>query len=335
MAKLACCALANLAEMAENFDRIADANAIPSLVSTLSDQNDELRREAARALGNLAANIEFGDLILREGALPYLVPMLRSADQLTQRMSAFALCNLSSNIRNQGFLLEGGLFDPLIHETKMALDPKSRSDFECTRYCLLILSNLAVNVHNHPLLMKYALEPLADFSKHRDIKCRQHAVFCLGNLCSNIDNLQQVLGSGSLRTIITYAFPSSDVSANVQFQAVAALRGMSTHPVLRVQIVREGALEPIILAAKSNSIEVQREAAACMCNMALAEENKIVMARGGALPALIALSMSGDKEREAHSSAALANISEMVEGRTQERMIEEGILKPLMRLAGM
>ena len=89
----------------------------------------------------------------------------------------------------------------------------------------------------------------------------------------------------------------------------------------------------MILAAKSNSIEVQREAAAAMCNISLAEENKIIMARGGALPALIALSMSGDREREAHASAALANIAEMVEGRTQERMIEEGSLKPLMRLA--
>ena len=43
--------------------------------------------------------------------------------------------------------------------------------------------------------------------------------------------------------------------------------------------------------------------------------------------------MSGDTQREAHASAALANIAEMVEGRTQDRMIEEGVLKPLMRLA--
>ena len=64
---MACCTLANLAEMSENFDRIADASAISNLVSVLGDPNEELRREAARALGNLAANIEFGDVILREG----------------------------------------------------------------------------------------------------------------------------------------------------------------------------------------------------------------------------------------------------------------------------
>ena len=65
----------------------------------------------------------------------------------------------------------------------------------------------------------------------------------------------------------------------------------------------------------------------------LAEENKVVMARGGSVPALVSLAMSGDVQRETHASAALANIAEMVEGRTQDRMIEEGVLKPLMRLA--
>jgi vacuolar protein 8 len=86
------------------------------------------------------------------------------------------------------------------------------------------------------------------------------------------------------------------------------------------------------MSATSPSIEVQREAAATLCNIALAEENKIVMARGGALPALVSLLQSNDPQREVHACAALANMAEMVEGRTQERMIEEGVLKPLMRL---
>lgn len=85
------------------------------------------------------------------------------------------------------------------------------------------------------------------------------------------------------------------------------MRGIATHPVLRIQLVRDGALEPLIMCANSQSIEVQREAAATMCNIALAEENKVILARGGALPALISLAMSGDRQREIHSVAALAN----------------------------
>lgn len=335
IARLACCCIANLAEMAVNFDLIHDSGAIVNLVWILSSPSEEVKREAARALGNLSANIELGDVILREGALPHLIPMLRSPDYLTQRMSSMALCNLSSNIRNQGFMLNGGLFEPLLHETQLSLDPKSKSDHECTRYCLLTLANLSVNPINQKNIMKYALDTLSQFSKHRDVKCRQHAVFCLGNLCSNADNLEEIMSSGVLRTLITYAFPSSDSSNNVQFQAVAALRGLATHPILRVQIVREGALEPLIMATKSASIEVQREAAAAICNLAISEENKVILARSGVLGVLVSMATGAgsDEQRELHAVCALANIAEMVEGRTQERMIEEGVMKVLIRLS--
>ncbi len=85
---------------------------------------------------------------------------------------------MSSNIRNQSYMLNGGLFEPLMNETKLSLDPKSTSDHECVRYCLLTLTNLSVNAVNHPIVMR-EINVLAEFSKHRDIKCRQHAVFCI------------------------------------------------------------------------------------------------------------------------------------------------------------
>lgn len=113
------------------------------------------------------------------------------------------------------------MFEVLLVEITQALDPKSRSDYECTRYCLLVITNLAVSVSNHAILMKQALPILSQFSKHRDIKCRQHALYCIANLCSNKDNIEDIIATGCLRTVITYAFPSSDSSANVQFQVMS------------------------------------------------------------------------------------------------------------------
>lgn len=60
--------------------------------------------------------------------------------------------------------------------------------------------------------------------------------------------------------------------------------------------------------------------------------DKVAMARSGVLPALSHLCLSGDRERQIHAVAAMANIAEMVEGRTQKRMIEEGCIKPLLGL---
>ena len=114
-------------------------------------------------------------------------------------------------------------------------------------------------------------------------------------------------------------------SQRLQFQAVAALRGLAVHPEIRLEITRHGGLEPLILAAHADNIEIQREVAAALCNIALNEENKVQIARSGCLPALVQLAQSDDRERERHSICALANVAEMVEGRTQRRMLEEGV----------
>ena len=57
------------------------------------------------------------------------------------------------------------------------------------------------------------------------------------------------------------------------------------------------------------------------------------MARSGVLPALVALAQSKDREREIHAVACMANLAEMVEGRTQSRMLDDGCLRPLLSLA--
>ena len=195
--------------MHHHLDKIIDANAIPPLMLALTESLPIVQREAARCLGNLAANIEYGDMILRAGAQPHLLTLMRSEDELCQRMSAMALANLSSNIRNQGKMLHEGLLEPIKALCESALDPKAMTDAETVRYALLVLANVAVSHANHEMLMEEILGTLGNFSKHRDIKCRQHAVFALGNLCANHDNLETIVAAGCLKTIITYAFPST------------------------------------------------------------------------------------------------------------------------------
>eukprot|EP00952_Eustigmatos_sp_NYUAD-ZCMA_P001508 6699-Eustigmatos_ZCMA.PRE.1 len=64
----------------------------------------------------------------------------------------------------------------------------------------------------------------------------------------------------------------------------------------------------------------------------MAEENKVTMARGGVTPVLLGLIESKDQERELHAICGLANMAEMLEGRTQKRMIEDGCLGKIVRL---
>lgn len=118
-------------------------------------------------------------------------------------------------------------------------------------------------------------------------------MLAIGNLCANPANLEGIVAAGCVPTLATYAYPSRDSSVNVQFQAAAALRGLASHDTLRVELLHENILEPLMLAATAPATgefkagvvydemeatvdpEVQREVAAALCNLALAEENKV------------------------------------------------------------
>ena len=104
------------------------------------------------------------------------------------------------------------------------------------------------------------------------------AVFnvCARNLASDPQNLDIVMQGGCLKPIVSFAFPGD---FNVQFQAVAALRGLAVNPEVRLEITRAGALEPLILAAQADNIEVQRGRVAALANISLNEENKVQIAR--------------------------------------------------------
>jgi len=135
------------------------------------------------------------------------------------------------------------------------------------RYALLVIANLASSHTNHPRLVtekeitkdtKEAgpgsmLAGLALFSGHGDIKCRQNACLAIGNLCSNIDNLEAVLSTGCIKTLVTYAYPSADSAINVQFQAVAGIRGLAAHDTIRVRLMKEKVLEPLMMSATAQT----------------------------------------------------------------------------------
>ena len=131
------------------------------------------------------------------------------------------------------------------------------------RYALLVIANLASSHTNHPRLVTERevtkdtkdagpgsmLAGLALFSGHGDIKCRQNACLAIGNLCSNVDNLEAVLRTGCIKTLVTYAYPSADSAINVQFQAVAGIRGLAAHDTIRVRLMKENVLEPLMMSA--------------------------------------------------------------------------------------
>lgn len=180
------------------------------------------------------------------------------------------------------------------------------------------------------------LDILMDFTRHRDVKCRQYAVLALGNLCTNPLHAQQLISAKCMDALVSFSFPpTTDDSVNAQFQAIGGLHGLSKHANLRVPILREGGLEPLILGARGNNrfshVEIKREAAAALSNLALAQPNRIMIAKSGALSALVALTTNGDTLCIVHAVKALANLAESSE-ETHELLLTEQCLGPMCQL---
>lgn len=143
--------------------------------------------------------------------------------------------------------------------------------------------------------------------------------------------------------MISFAYPRSSAleSTNVQFQAMAGLRGLATSDACRKEVVCQGGLEPLILAASATSnssssregldLNVQREAASAICNLALSSDSKLMMCQQGIIPALINLIASGDPVNQVYSAAALANLAD-VGGIVLDRLLEGGCIGPLLEL---
>ncbi|KAL3789162.1 hypothetical protein HJC23_012251 [Cyclotella cryptica] len=312
-AQLACCAVANLTEVASNMKPAVSHGCIPLLVRALSSESELVQREAARAIGNLAINIHYCDEILKHNTvLPALVSCFRGRNCECQRMATFAMSNVSSNLKSHDELFKHNILELVKDNCHASLDPKRFSDHETVRFCLLIIANLTADGGNHQNMNSF-VGLLVDFTRHRDAICRQHAILALGNLCAKPENLQRH-NKGIMGAMVAFSFPPSTHSLNTQFQAIAGLRGLSKHTCLRQAILQEGGLEPLILGARGNNryvdIEIQREATATISNLALEEANRLTIAKSGALPTLVTLIKLKDTMIKMHAATALANLAE-------------------------
>ena len=336
--QLACCAIANLLEVASNIPLVViNHGALPLLIDALDSDYEAVKHEAARAIGNLCVNANFCDLAIQQGAATRLVTScFQSRNCECKRMVSLALSNLSSNVKSHSELFELDVLSLVRTECLVSLDPKRFSDYETARYCLLIISNLLGNKQNHnsSSLDSY-FDVLMDFTRHHDVKCRQHAILAIGNLCTNPIHIQRLLEIKCTDALVVFSFPpTSEDSLNAQFQAIAGLHGISKHKHLRVPLLREGGLEPLVIGAQGNHrfscVDIQKEAAATLSNLALDEKNRILIAKSGALPALINLLRNPDSTCQVHAGEALANLAESCA--VHELLLTAQCLKPMCML---
>ena len=194
----------------------------------------------------------------------------------------------------------------------------------------------------------------------------------LGNFCSGTDAgrsrkeggssdtkriLTTIASTDGVKSLISFAFSAAgddleSTTSSTQFQAVAGLRGLATDDSSRKEIVIQGGLEPLILAATATSsntddgdgngdraihqsllqTELKREVAATMRNLTLSSDAKMIMCQRGLISALLSLARDGDSISQVHAIAALGNLADTCET-VLKLLIDEGCVDVLVNLA--
>ena len=240
-------------------------------------------------------------------------------------------------------------------------------------YCSLLSLSLSLSLSPDisPFLFTFfvihSLDDIIAYSKCGDLKCRSYAAMALGNFCSVADAERKVEEGGSydtkrilttiastdgVKSLLSFAFPAvgddlESTTSSTQFQAVAGLRGLATDDASRKEIVVQGGLEPLILAATATATssntgraihqcpldkELKREVAATMRNLTLSSDAKMMMCQRGLTSALLSLFRIGDPISQVHAIAALGNLAD-TGGPVLKRLIDEGCVDVLLNVA--
>jgi hypothetical protein len=151
-----------------------------------------------------------------------------------------------------------------------------------------------------------------------DIEAGRYAAFALANLASGQElHRRRIVEQGGLVPLINLACCEE---VNAQKQAIIALRGLCITPEFRSAAVREGVLDPLVLACRSDFVEVHREVAATLHALSTMEENKAEVV-DRALASVVSLMLSGDAAVERDAVCTVANCMEIPE--LHSRVIQE------------
>jgi hypothetical protein len=138
-----------------------------------------------------------------------------------------------------------------------------------------------------------------------------------------------------MRVLISFSFPPADIdTTNAQFQAITGVRGLSIDARVRIALVENGCVEPLLIAAANQDglardIEVRREAGAVLYNLSLSTENGIKMVQLGVVGTLMKLVDTLDVVCQVFAIGALANLAER-DNDVQARILHDGCLAPLI-----
>eukprot|EP00249_Psilotum_nudum_P023477 c28889_g1_i2 orf=1071-3155(-) len=261
-----------LAVKPEHQRLIADAGALPSLVSLLQRKANSSNgrivngvvRRAADAITNLAhENGSIKTRVRTEGGIPPLVQLLESIDNKVQRAAAGALRTLAfKNEANKNQIVE-----------------------------------------------HHALPTLIFMLRSEDVGIHYEAVGVIGNLVHSSSNIKkEVLAAGALQPVI--GLLSSRCQESQREAALLLGQFATTDPECKVHIVQRGAVRPLIRMLEATDPQLREMAAFALGRLAQNMHNQAGIVHDGGLRPLLELLDSKNGSLQHNAAFALYGLAD-------------------------
>ena len=197
-----------------------------------------------------------------DGVILPLVSLLRHDDTDMRHVAALTLSNLAKNGDNQSNIMEAGAIAPLVQLLKSKTE---RLHFPAAQALAFLAENFDVRTR---IIAAGAVRPLLQLFSSSILAVQLTAAMAIRILVGN--NASLVAADGAIPLLIKLLQSSS---TDVQWEAVEALRNISSDISVNAQLVSAAGALPILkrLLQTSRSPEVQQEAAETLENLAQSE----------------------------------------------------------------
>ena len=352
----------------ENQRRMAEAGAIPPLVSMVGSPNPQMQANAAAAIASLvASNIDNQTAVARTGAIAPLCTLAREGTPEVKEQSAAALWALAEgNVANKATIAKLGGIEPLVallvsaHSEEalasaqgalISLSSKHAENRSAiARQIVKLVSKLQIGAQVTSTSSSSSSSSTAASSASsaangaksvlktvrlfaEDGAANQIALAHAGVIPQLVLQLSGADGSNSSSSSSAPSTAASrEFEAAAQREAAHAMLAMATgNAAVQALITRSAGVPPLIALVSKGGVEAQRYAARALWHLAVdAQASSLISSSGGVAP-LVAMLSSDDApaiETAASTISRLARVSPAV----ALSVADEGGIPPLVKL---
>ena len=268
---------------------IAEAGAIPPLVTMLGSPQPEMCTNAAGALSCLSReNTKNQTAVARTGAIAPLCTILREGTSEAREQAASAIWALAQdNMPNKSVLAKFGAIEPLVGLLVTCDTPKS------ARNSIGALTSLAsMHADNRAIVSKRVVGLLNTKDSERGLR----ALGAIASLCSALAgsegsfsadalNASQlaVAKQGGVPLVVSWLSSTSEAAKAEAAHALLALS--ADNLTIQALVVASGAIQPLTsIISRSGSAKAQEHAAMTLWHLGSSPENQLAIAEAGGIP---------------------------------------------------